>query len=432
MNVPRRRRKVTRVRLSVLTILGTCAALLLWQLPASALDVTSTPTPVTGNATWFAGLGGPYGGCGMPQENLDSQDFVALNVYNTPGSYEFYNRPLTGSDLAYMGMWNNGHNCGRYVQVTIGDYCTGVNDGAQSLPFCRNGSWISDKYNGATLTMEVADSCGDSNAWCRDDPYHLDLGRDSLNRFLQNGVPVGDMDPDHWNNRHISWQFVQAPNYTGDIKIGLLQSAQTYWPAISVSHLANGIHGVQYWANGRWNDATMDGDMGQAYIVGPVGASTFQIRVLDANDTLINNGRVYTFSFPASCATSCNGAYTEVSYTTATAPTGSGTGSGSGTPTGTCTATQSVTNSWPGGYQAQFTVTNTGTSTLSGWTASLAFPGTQTIRSSWNATVTQTGQQVTATSLAYNGNIAAGGSTTWGMIVDGANDPLSTLTCAAS
>jgi cellulase/cellobiase CelA1 len=27
------------------------------------------------------------------------------------------------------------------------------------------------------------------------------------------------MHPNHWNNRHLSWQFVAAPNYSGDIRI---------------------------------------------------------------------------------------------------------------------------------------------------------------------------------------------------------------------
>src|SRR5690242_6262978 len=111
-------------------------------------DVTS---PVTGNATWFTNLGSPYGGCGMPQDGLETQNFVALNVYDTPGDYTFYPRPLAGADLARKGVWDNGHNCGRWVRVNIGDYCTGVNDGAAGQAFCRNGSWVADKYNGATL-----------------------------------------------------------------------------------------------------------------------------------------------------------------------------------------------------------------------------------------------------------------------------------------
>ena len=269
------------------------------QLPASA-------EPVTGNATYFDALGSPYGGCGLPQAQLDSQDFVALNVYNTAGDYNFYPRPLTGADAAKIGLWNNGLNCGRFLQVTIGDYCTGVNDGAQNQAFCRNGSWVSDQYNGATLTMIVADSCGDSNAWCRDDPYHLDLAKDSLNRFAKSGTAIGDMYPNHWNNRHIAWKFVPAPNYSGDIKVGFLQGAQVWWPAISVSHLANGIHGVEYMQNGAWVAAAMNGDMGESYIIGGTTAGTnqFQIRVKDASDQLINGGRVYSFTLP--CSSQCS------------------------------------------------------------------------------------------------------------------------------
>jgi hypothetical protein len=282
--------------------------------PASAATVT-------GNATYFAGLGSPYGGCGLPQSALDSQNFVALNVFNTPGDYGWHQRPIPSSSSNIIGAFDNGLNCGRYVQVTIGDYCTGTNDGAPGQPFCRNGSWVADKYDGATLTMLVADSCADSNAWCRDDPNHLDLAQNSLNQFTEGGQPVGDMYPNHWNNRRISWQFVPAPGYSGDIRIGFVQSAQPYWPVIAISHLPNGIHGVQYYSNGAWHAATMDSDMGQDYQIGPTSTSPsqgtqYQIRVVDASDTPVAGGRTYQFSLPASCATGCGPAYTAVTYTT--------------------------------------------------------------------------------------------------------------------
>jgi len=284
---------------------------------AALVPGVASAAPVTGNATWFDALGSPYGGCGLPQSALDSQDFVALNVYNTPRDYNWYARPLPAGDPK-IGAWNNGHNCGRWVRVTISDFCTGTNDGAPNQPFCRNGSFVADRYNGATMNMIVADSCGDSNAWCRDDPNHLDLSHASLNRFQQNGVPVGDMDPAHWNNRHITWEYIAAPNYTGDISIGFLQSAQVWWGAVSISHLANGIHGVDYFADGTWHTAQMNGDMGESFILLPtVQAGTqFQIRVHDVTDALINNGRVYTFSLPASCQPQCGTAYTQVTYTT--------------------------------------------------------------------------------------------------------------------
>jgi expansin (peptidoglycan-binding protein) len=430
------------------------AVLLLGQLPAGALTVGGTPAPVTGNATWFTGLGAPYGGCGLPQANLDSQNFVALNVFNTPGDYNNYPRPLPASMADKIGMWNNGLNCGRYVQVTISDNCTGTNDGAPNQPFCRNGSYVSDAYNGATLTMLVADSCGDANAWCRDDPSHLDLAQASLNTFVKNGAPVGDMYPSHWNNRHVTWQFVPAPNYTGDIQIGFLQGAQVWWPAISVSHLANGIHGVEYLAGGVWTQAQMDSDMGQAYIIGGTssGANQFQIRVRDANDALINGGRVYSFTLPASCGSSCGPAYTQVSYTTdnpspgpstsPSAPASPSTGPSvvpssapptSPVPGRACTATFRTVSSWQGGFQGEVTVTNSGSSATTGWSVAMTLPGGQTVAQMWNATMTTSGSVVTAKNVSYNGALPAAGSTTYGFLVNspGTASPPG-LSCSAS
>jgi expansin (peptidoglycan-binding protein) len=465
---PRRRR---RVRYAVL---GAACATLLALVPtlvANALSTSSTPTPVTGNATWFDALGAPYGGCGLPQANLDSQNFVALNVYNTPGDYSFYPRPLTGDNLAKMGMWDNGHNCGRYVQVTISDYCTGVNDGAQNQPFCRNGSWVSDAYNGATLTMLVADSCGDSNAWCRDDPYHLDLAHAALNQFVKNGTTVGDLDQ-HWNNRHITWQFVAAPNYSGDINIGFIQGAQRWWPAIDVSHLANGIHGVEYLQGGSWVTAQMNSDMGQSYIVGGLsqGGSDFQIRVRDAGDQLINGGRVYSFSLPSSCSSTCSAAYTQVPYTTSggttSGPSVTASPSRSVSPTlsdvptspsssrasvppassappasspppvsgKACSASYAVASSWSGNFQGNVTVKNSGTTPLTGWKVTWTFGNGQAVSQAWSANVTQSGSQVTATNVSYNGALGSGASTTFGFLASWNNstNAVPALTCTAS
>jgi hypothetical protein len=411
------------------------------------IDPNDTAAAVTGNATWFDGLGSPYGGCGMPQANLDSQHFIALNVFNTPGDYTMYNRPLAAGD-SKTGMWNNGHNCGRFVQVTIGDYCTGTNDGAQNSAFCRNGSWVSDAYNGATLTMIVADSCADPNGWCRDDPYHIDLAHASLNQFVKNGAAVGDMDPNHWNNRQVSWQFIQAPSYTGDINIGWLQSAQVWWPALSVSHLANGIHGVEYLQDGAWKAATMNGDMGQSFIVGGTtnGASTFQIRVRDINDALINNGRIYEFGFPASCAGSCSGAYTPVTYTTSdggsaspSAPASSSASSSASpsrsassspsTSTGACTASYTTVNSWQGGFQGEVTV-KAGSAAIAGWSVSWPLASGQSVSTAWNGTLATSGTTVTVSNAAWNGALASGASTTFGFTANGSvSTP--TLTCTA-
>ena len=424
---------------SVLVIAATCATVVLAQLPAGAIDVSGTPTPVTGYATWFTGLGSPYGGCGLPQADLDSQNFLALNVQNSPGDYTNLPRPIPAADAAEIGMFDNGLNCDRWVQVTIGDNCDGTNTGAAGQPFCTPGTLAADQFNGATLDMVVADSCDDDNAWCKDDPYHVDLAQASLNQFVLNGSPVGDMYPGSWNNRQVTWQFIPAPNYTGDISIGAIQGAQPYWPAIAISHLPNGIHGVQYYANGSWVSATMDSDMGDDYIIGPTtGAGTdgsqYEIQVIDASGNLVNNGEVYSFTLPSGCTDGCSAAYTPISYTTSTGPVTSPSPSPApSSGAGTCTLTSSVTTSWDGGYQLQLTVADTGTAPISGWTASFLFAdSSETVASSWDATVTQTGTQVSAVNASYNGSVAAGSSTTFGMTVNGSNSALSALNCSVS
>src|SRR5665647_746108 len=97
MELPHLRSRRTWAPLSMLAVLGVGAWLTLSQAPAQALTAFDTPAPVTGNASWFTGLGAPYGGCGMTQDALETQNFVALNVYDTPGDTTFYQRPMAAS-----------------------------------------------------------------------------------------------------------------------------------------------------------------------------------------------------------------------------------------------------------------------------------------------------------------------------------------------
>ena len=242
------------------------------------------------------------------------------------------------------------------------------------------------------------------------------------------------MYPNHWNNRHVSWQFISAPNYTGDINIGFLQGAQVYWPAIAVSHLANGIHGVEYYNGGVWKTAKMNSDMGQSYIIDGVtsGTSQFQIRVRDVNDQLINGGRVYSFALPSSCGSNCGQAYTAVTYTTgggstvppttppvtttpATTPatTSPSTSPSSTSQSGSCSATSAITSSWSGGFQSVVTV-KAGTAAINGWTVRWTFANGEQISQLWNASYTISGSTVTARNVGWNGSLAANASTSFG------------------
>lgn len=102
-------------------------------------------------------------------------------------------------------------------------------------------------------------------------------------------------------------------------------------------------------------------------------------------------------------------------------------------PAGGCTLTWSVLSSWNGGYQLNFTVTDNGTKATNGWKVAWTWPGSQTVTQIWNANETQSGATVTATNLSYNGSIAPGGSTTFGMLGGGtAPTALSGITCTAS
>ncbi|HLH58960.1 MAG TPA: cellulase family glycosylhydrolase [Streptosporangiaceae bacterium] len=90
-----------------------------------------------------------------------------------------------------------------------------------------------------------------------------------------------------------------------------------------------------------------------------------------------------------------------------------------GTPTPTpgavsCSAAYSLTNSWSGGFQAQIVLTNTGSSPIGPWTLSWTFPGDQKISQMWNATESQSGEQVTAASESYDATIAPSASVTIG------------------
>jgi endoglucanase len=96
-----------------------------------------------------------------------------------------------------------------------------------------------------------------------------------------------------------------------------------------------------------------------------------------------------------------------------------GASTGSPSPTGSavplsCQAVYALTNSWPGGFQAQIVLTNTGTAPISPWTLTFTFGGDQKIASLWNATYAQSGEQVTVTNEPYNSLVAPGASVTVG------------------
>ncbi|MET9826795.1 cellulose binding domain-containing protein [Streptomyces sp. NPDC006349] len=72
------------------------------------------------------------------------------------------------------------------------------------------------------------------------------------------------------------------------------------------------------------------------------------------------------------------------------------------------------TNVWQDGFTADVTVTNTGTSAVDGWRLAFTLPSGQRITNAWNASVTPSGGEVTATGASHNARIAPGGSLSFG------------------
>ena len=74
-----------------------------------------------------------------------------------------------------------------------------------------------------------------------------------------------------------------------------------------------------------------------------------------------------------------------------------------------CKVSYSV-NQWPGGFTANMTVTNTGSTTINGWTLAFTFLNGQQVTQGWSGIFTQVASKVTVVNQSYNPVIAPGAS----------------------
>jgi hypothetical protein len=99
---------------------------------------------------------------------------VALNVQNTALNAANLPRPIT--DAKRMGMWYNGKNCGRWIEITLKEDCLGLTltpSDPPSIcgvnPFYANPlaqkEYKNDTLSGKVMYAVVADSCQDGNFW---------------------------------------------------------------------------------------------------------------------------------------------------------------------------------------------------------------------------------------------------------------------------
>ncbi|MFD1150567.1 protein kinase domain-containing protein [Saccharothrix hoggarensis] len=110
--------------------------------------------------------------------------------------------------------------------------------------------------------------------------------------------------------------------------------------------------------------------------------------------------------------------------TTAERPTG-------GTSASACEAALSITNSWPGGYQAEVTVRNDGDRPLTDWTVTWPQPDGHVISNLWNGDYTVTGDSVTVGSADHNSDLPVNGKANFGFTANGPTTPRLDVTCTA-
>ncbi|MEV0902469.1 cellulase family glycosylhydrolase [Actinoplanes sp. NPDC049802] len=103
------------------------------------------------------------------------------------------------------------------------------------------------------------------------------------------------------------------------------------------------------------------------------------------------------------------------------------------TPPAGCAATYTINNQWGGGFQGTVTV-KAGSTAITGWTVTWAWPNGQRFTNTWNTTVTTSGETVTARNAPYNGTLAAGATTSFGFTASSGatNSVPSPVSCAAS
>ncbi|USX53195.1 cellulose-binding domain-containing protein [Lentzea sp. HUAS12] len=79
-------------------------------------------------------------------------------------------------------------------------------------------------------------------------------------------------------------------------------------------------------------------------------------------------------------------------------------------PARTCAVSYRLAGQWPGGFQAQVTVRNTGAAPINGWVLRWTFASGQVVTEMWNATPRQSRGTVDAVNAHYNPLIQPGGS----------------------
>ncbi len=168
----------------------------------------------------------------------------------------------------------------------------------------------------------------------------------------------------------------------------------------------------QVWSGGNGTNDVLS-------FVAPSAISGWSFDVMDFVRETVARGMArndwYLTSVQAGFEPWQNGAGLSVNSFSSTVSLGDG---GSGDPGGpgeqaACTVSYE-TNVWPGGFTADVTVRNTGSSDIDGWELAFALPSGQSVTHAWNASVTPSSGSVTARPADGNARIAPGAAQSFG------------------
>jgi hypothetical protein len=151
--------------------------------------------------------------------------------------------------------------------------------------------------------------------------------------------------------------------------------------------------------------------------VAPSAVTSWNFDVMDFARQAVSRGLAqnnwYLTSVQAGFEPWQNGAGLAVTSFSSTVNTGSSGDPGNpGGPTACKVAY--ATNAWQGGFTADVTITNTGSSPVSGWKLAFTLPSGQRITNAWNANLSGSSGAVTASNVAHNAEVAPGGQATFG------------------
>ncbi|GAA5015652.1 hypothetical protein GCM10025734_64630 [Kitasatospora paranensis] len=228
-----------------------------------------------------------------------------------------------------------------------------------------------------------------------------------------------------WHSTDSGASFTRLANVDKADTIGFGKAATgSSYPALYTSAQIGGVRGIYRSDNAGatwvrinddnhqwgWTGAAITGD---PRVYGRVYVSTNGRGVIVGDTSVVTT---VTPSASASASVSAS-ASPSPSASASASPSGSPSGSASPSPspsggTASCEVTYAVSSQWGGGFGANVTVRNTGSTAVNGWTLRWAFADGQTVGSLWNGSWTQTGANVAVTNLSYNGALAAGGGST--------------------